>query len=214
MARLTICIFFLFGVTITRAQTVEEWTQQRKTQLRYLVAQNAALEVWSKTLAKGYALAGKGLSLVRDIKDGDFSLHRQYFTSLTEVSPAIRDYQKVQRVISMQKNIMGICRAKLKEAKGCGRLSGREIRFLEIAYAGVLDECAEMISQLAALLTDGVLKMKDNERLCRIDALYSGMSEALKAAKSMGENSSLMANDREKKEKEIEALRALYGLKP
>src|SRR5687767_7727276 len=104
MKHLLISLFFL-SATALSAQTAEEWTQQRKTQLRYLAGQIAALKVWGGTLARGYRIAEAGLSLVGDIQTGDLSLHRQHFTTQAKVSGTVKVYPSVIEIIALQKKI-------------------------------------------------------------------------------------------------------------
>src|SRR5690606_37042983 len=88
------------------AQTWDEWFQQKKTQKKYLIKQVAALQIYLGYVKKGYEIARQGLNLIGDIKDGDFSLHKDYFESLKAVNPAIRNSAKVAEIILLQKLIM------------------------------------------------------------------------------------------------------------
>src|SRR5690606_38045577 len=77
----------LMTVTTTWAQspTFNEWFRQKKTQRKYLVKQIAALKVYLEYLKKGYEIVDKGLTTIGEIKNGTFSLDKDYFNSLKAV---------------------------------------------------------------------------------------------------------------------------------
>ena len=51
------------------AQTLAEWTQQNKTQIKYLVEQIAALQAYALVAEKGYSIAKTGLNAIGNIKN-------------------------------------------------------------------------------------------------------------------------------------------------
>jgi hypothetical protein len=87
-----IAIIILMAVLCASAysQTLAEWTQQKKTQIEYLLDQIAANKVFIDYAQKGYAIAKLGLNTIEDIKSGDFNLHRDLFHSLEIVNPSIK----------------------------------------------------------------------------------------------------------------------------
>ena len=64
------------------SQTLAEWTQQKKTQIEYLLDQIAANKVLIDYVEKGYEISKIGLTTIQNIKLGDFNLHRDLFRSL------------------------------------------------------------------------------------------------------------------------------------
>src|SRR5258706_14560273 len=84
------------------AQTAEEWTQQKKTQIKYLLQQIAANKVYIDYLEKGYSIARNGLQTIQNIKKGDFNLHFNFFDSLKKVNPKIKGWAKVADIIAYQ----------------------------------------------------------------------------------------------------------------
>ena len=89
----------------SHAQNWNEWFRQKRTQIRYLVNQLAALQVYIELGQEGYAIYRDGLQLVGDIKNGDFNLHKDYLGSLMLVNPAIKRYKKVAEIIAFQVRI-------------------------------------------------------------------------------------------------------------
>jgi hypothetical protein len=94
MIRLFIIMLCSMSCYTSIAQTPNwnEWFRQKKTQLKYLAEQIAALKVYLEYLKKGYDVAQKGLSTIELIKSGSFSLHKDYFNSLKQVSPGSEEF--------------------------------------------------------------------------------------------------------------------------
>jgi len=159
------------------AQTWEEWTQQKKTQIKYLEGQIAALQAYLSYAEKGYAIAKAGLTAIHDIKNGDIALHKQYFTSLKKVNPKIRSYWKIADIIALQIKIAQSCHGQRNAARQSGRFSAGEISYLNSVFANLLNRCADIIDQLILIETDGSLLMTDDKRIKRIDVLHADMKD-------------------------------------
>lgn len=103
-------IFLLAGLCFTihhtKAQTFAEWFRQSETQKKYLLQQIAALHVYLGYAKKGFEIANKGINTVRNIKNGDFNLHRDFFNSLKNVNPNISRFAKVADIIAFQVSIV------------------------------------------------------------------------------------------------------------
>ncbi len=98
-------ILFVLSVSFCQGQTYDEWFRQKKTQKKYLLEQIAALQTYIGYAGKGYSIVTGGLSIIRNIKHGDFNLHNNFFNSISSVNPAIKKYSKVVSIIVMQISI-------------------------------------------------------------------------------------------------------------
>src|SRR5438046_646086 len=105
MKIIIIILSFLAAGQLCRAQTYDEWVRQSKTQKKYLLEQILALKTYIGYAEKGYSIASKGLNTIKDIKDGDFNLHDNFFNSLSAVNPQVKKYSKVAAIIAMQISI-------------------------------------------------------------------------------------------------------------
>jgi len=91
----TILVILLLALSMfSYSQTVEEWTKQKKTQIKYLLQQIAANKVYLDYIEKGYGIARNGLNTIQSIKKGDFNLHSDFVSSLIKVNPKIKNYAK------------------------------------------------------------------------------------------------------------------------
>src|SRR5580693_2661555 len=114
-----IIMFVLLSVLYTfsaHAQTFDEWFRQNNTQLKYLVSQIAAYEVFQSTLTQGYTIADTGLTFIGNMTGDEFDLHTNYFHSLTVVSPAVAGYSRIADIISYESAIISNFK-KVQQAK-------------------------------------------------------------------------------------------------
>jgi hypothetical protein len=70
----------IFGVS--KAQFLGGIFNQNATQIEYMIQQIALLQTYIGYVEKGYDIVNKGLTLIGDIKNGDFKLHNEFFNGL------------------------------------------------------------------------------------------------------------------------------------
>ncbi|NVM62155.1 hypothetical protein FHW88_000431 [Mucilaginibacter sp. SG538B] len=87
------CLLILCSVC-AQAQTFAEWFSQKKTQLKYLTQQIAALEQYGKDVEQGYRIAKSRWAGIGSWVKGEFDLHSAYYRSLRTVNPAIKTTRK------------------------------------------------------------------------------------------------------------------------
>src|SRR5690348_10673355 len=98
-----------------RSQNADEWLHQKRTQIKYLQKQIAALQVFLEVAKKGYDIAQERLAIIGNIKDGDFKMHRDFIGALSLVNPRIKNLQKVANIIAMQLGIVNNARATISQ---------------------------------------------------------------------------------------------------
>jgi len=169
----SICLVMLMTVQLSQGQTFGEFFNQKKTQKRYLLEQIAALQVYIGYAKKGYDIASSGLQTVRDITGGEFSLHSAFIGSLKMVSPAVRKNYKVAEIIEYQ---IRISKA-FALVKYNDLLSLPNQSYISDVQAQVILDCGNDLEELLLIITSGKIKMRDEERLTRLDKLYDSMTE-------------------------------------
>lgn len=202
---LTLSIVWLFQVGV-QAQTGDEFFNQKKTQLRYLSEQIAALRVFAGYVKDGYKIVSDGVQKVRSLKNGEFNLHDAFFKSLKAVNPSIRNSEKVADIISLQ---VAIGR-NLTRIKGLQYLSVSQREYIDGVKSQVLKECNDDLEELLMVITSGQLKMKDDERMKRIDKIYASMSDKFSFTKSFATDLSLLVYQKKTEEQSIIYIRNLY----
>src|SRR3954471_3868317 len=104
--KLLLLLSLLVISAVCHAQTWDEWFKQKKTQIRYLEEQIIALQVYKNDVEKGYRIVQGGLSAIHEIKNGDFNLHKDYFSSLKSVSTAILNNSETNTIVDLQLQIL------------------------------------------------------------------------------------------------------------
>lgn len=213
MKKLIALIGLITVVQTGRAQTVEEWLEQRKTQRKYLLQQIAALNVYVNHVQEGYSIVQKGLTVIGNIKEGDFNLHRDFFGSLKSINPKISSYAKVADIMALQVQIMQVYRNMCKQAEATYLLQQAEREYVFTFFTHLLKDCTAVFGELKAILTPGELEMTSDERLKRIDALYSSMQQNYTIAQSFAAEATLLVAQRQKEKTDVQTSRRLNGVK-
>lgn len=198
--------------TIASAQNWNEWFRQKKTQIRYLTEQIAALKVYGDYAWKGYATVKKGLTNIGDIKGGDMTMHGDYFASLRLVNPVVKSYYKVGQIIALQRSVLHLCQKQKKEVQTSGWLTANETRYVDKVFTRLLTGCAAILDELITVATNNGSGMKDSERIARIDTLYADMQERYSFVKSFTAETSVLLLQRQRAGKEIKTSRLLFGV--
>ena len=195
------------------AQIWEEWFEQKKTQKKYLIQQIAALQVYINYAKKGYDIIGKGINTVRNIKNGDFNLHKDFLGSLQKVNPKIKNYTKVADIIAYQARIIKQTKQTLQSIRETQQFTNEELDYCRSVFDFFLNECLKTIDELITVITSGEWQMKDDERLKRIDKLYSDMQDKYAFSSSFSEEVGLLSVQRLGEQFEINRSKLINNIK-
>lgn len=212
MKFLMILITGMILSTAAPAQTWNEWFKQKKTQKKYLVKQIALLRLYLGYLKKGYEIADKGLTTIHNIKNGDFNLHRDFFSSLKNVNPHIANSAKVADIIAFQAYIIQDIKRVNNFCKNNEYFTPEEIRYVAAVYSNMLFLCDASISELLMIIRSNETEMKDDERLMRIDRLYDDMLDKHTFVQSFDNDVRLIAKEREREQRAIDLLRKQHDM--
>src|SRR6185312_7067734 len=101
MGRWIMWVTFVLCAVQSQGQTIEEWFEQNKTRKKYQEQQIGALKIYLGELEKGYTIVESGLSAIKGIKMGEFSLHNNFYTSLRTVSPVVSGMAEVAEIATL-----------------------------------------------------------------------------------------------------------------
>lgn len=198
-----ILLIGLFNVNI-RAQA-----KQREE----LLKQIAAFQVYIGYAQKGYSIAKKGLSVIGDFKRGELDLHLDYFNSLININPKIKNYSRVAQIIALQVKILKSYSRTMRYLNQNDLFHGDEVAYVKRVLDRVLKDCDGTVDELTAVLTKGKLELKDDERVERIDALYQNMLESESFCDDFSNQTRMMGFARSAESKDVKTSHALQGLK-
>jgi hypothetical protein len=179
---------------------------------KVLLEQIAALKIYAQYAQKGYSIAKKGLDAIGKFKDGEFSLHTNYFTSWGNVNPAVRMYGRAAQILFLQGKILQRCTSARDDLQGNEYFHGDELDYVERVFARLMEDCERILTDLEAITRDNQLKMKDSERIERIDMLYVEMMDAYSFCEQFTGDAKMLVESRRRDGKDIETSRHFSGL--
>jgi len=191
------------GVAQAQTPNWNEWFRQKKTQRKYLIQQIAALKVYLEYLKKGYKIVDKGLTAIGDIKDGTFTMDKDYLNSLKQVSPVVKNSPKLNEVIAYQNSIRKDLYKLVLDSRKDENLTSDEVEYIEEVYKNMLEECEASIDELIVITTSGEAEMKDDERLLRLDKVHDDMQDKYAFTQDFISSTRLLCVERAKEKNQI-----------
>jgi len=213
MKKISLIVLIILLIQVaSHGQTFNEWFKQKKTQRKYLVEQIAALRVYLDYTKKAYTIAHRGLTTIENIKNGDFNLHRDFFSSLKNVNRAIAKSVKVADIIAFQIAISKEMRRVYRFCEGNENFSPEEVRYIAKVHSNMLLLTDASVSELLSLIKDGESELTDDERLKRLDGLYDELNDAIGFIQSLKSDVSVLAMARAKTKYESQLVSKTYNL--
>lgn len=163
-----------------------------------------------KDMKKGYEILTKGYNSVKDLTEGNFSLHKTFLDALMQVSPTVRNYRRVGDIINYQVILVREYRAAFDRFRNSGNFNTGEIAYLERVYDNLFNQSLRNLDELTAVITAGKLRMSDDERLEAIDRIYADMQDKLLFLRSFNNNTSVLVVQRTKELNDVDAMRSIY----
>ena len=200
--KLTACLIALF-IFITGTLRAQGFLQQK-------IIQIAKLEAYLIELKKGYDIVQKGLTTIGDIKKGDLDLHTLFFNSLELVNPAVKNYVKIADVIAMQIQMVSDYHSYSAKFTSSLAFNNQELNYYKSVYDNIISLTGKDIDALTAVLSDGKLKMSDDERINRINTLYRQVLDKYNFIHSFGNQAQLHAMQRNQTAQEITNLQKIF----
>lgn len=189
-------------------QNWNEIFRQKKTQKKYLLQQIAALEVYTSYLKKGYEITGSGLQTIKDLSNGEFSLHNAFITGLKAVSPVIKNNVKVAEIIKIQIMIGKV----FSGIRSDPNLSPASQLYIREVRDNLWEECLKNLEELLMIITSAKVEMSDDQRMERLDKIYRSMQDKSAFARSFADEVALFIRQKELEKKSIEQLSNSYGI--
>jgi DNA repair ATPase RecN len=175
-------------------------------EIQQLILNIEKLSQFKKILSdmkKGYELLSGGYKTVKDMTEGNFSLHKTFLDALMQVSPAVRNYKKVGEIVEYQISIVKESRNGMNRFIKSGNFSGQEINYFEKVYGNLLNQSLRNLDELAMVITADKLRMSDDERLKAVDDIYEQMQDKLLFLRNFNTTSNVLALQRSKEKNDV-----------
>lgn len=159
---------------------------------------------------KGYQIVFKGYNTIKDLSQGNFSLHNTFLNGLLVVNPTVKKYYRIADIVSIQASIVKQYKNALKDFKKAKSLNPQEIQYIEKVFSNLFDRSIENMDELVLVITANKLRMNDAERLESIDRIYNQMSDKLQFLRSFNKKGFLLIKQRVHFQQEYKNLDQLF----
>lgn len=156
-----------------------------------------------KDMKKGYTIVSGGYNAIKDISQGNFSLHDVFLDGLLIVSPEVKKYRKVADIIVYQKRIVSEYKSAYSRFKATNNFNILEIDYLGRVYKQLFDQSIDNLDQLVMIITSSKLRMNDQERLQAIDKIFEDTEDKLLFLRSFNGQALMLSLQREKEKQDI-----------
>lgn len=185
-------------------------------EIQQLILNIEKLSQFKKILSdmkKGYELISGGYKTVKDMTEGNFSLHKTFLDALMQVSPAVKNYKRVAEIVEYQISIVKESRNGMNRFIKSGNFSGQEINYFEKVYGNLLNQSLRNLDELTMVITADKLRMSDDERLKAVDDIYEQMQDKLLFLRNFNTTSNVLALQRAREKNDVYASRGLQTFK-
>ncbi len=160
-----------------------------------------------------YTIIFKGYTAVKDLSQGNFTLHKTFLDGLMEVSPAVKKYKRITDIFSYQARILKEYKAAWQQFRDDKQFTSTEIDYLGKVYTNLFNETLKSLEELAMVITSGKLRMSDDERLQAIDRIYASVVDQYSFLNEFNNNTAILSLQRKSEQAEIKMSRIINGIK-
>lgn len=164
-----------------------------------------------ENMYEGYKILHDGYTTIKDISEGNFSLHKSFLDGLMQVSPAVRKYKRIEDIFNYQIRIVNDYKAAIKRFKEDNQFTLKEIEYMGKVYANLFQQSLKSLDDLLMVIAAGSLRMSDEERLEAIDRIYNSIEDQFVFLKEFNKNAALLSIQRKAERTEIEMSRRING---
>ncbi len=163
-----------------------------------------------KDMKKGYQIINGGYNTIKDLSQGNFSLHQTFLDALMQVSPTVKKYKRIGEIVNYQMLLVKEYKGAFKRFKNSNLFDDKEIRYIEKVYANLFKQSMRNLDELTTVITANKLRMSDDERLESIDRIYAEMQDKLVFLRNFNVSTSVLSAQRSKEHSDVNSLRDLH----
>lgn len=209
MRKIILMLFILFlGMGVNKATAQADELAQLALNIEKLAQFKSVLS----DLKKGYQILSTGYNTVKDVSKGNFDLHKAFLDGLMEVSPTVRRYYKITRIIENQLELIRTYKAAYHRFRSIENFKDGELEYIAGVYGHLMKESLSNLEELLTVTTAGKLRMSDDDRLKAIDRIDADMEDKLSFLRSFNNNTSVLAFQREKEKTNLKTSFQLNGV--
>jgi hypothetical protein len=203
---LAIALILLTTIGTARSQSTEA-----KQLLLNLEKLNQLREILDN-MYRSYRILDKGYSTIKNIAEGNYSIHQFFIDGLMAVNPSIRNYKRIPFIIDYQKLLLKEYQRAYNRFKQDPNFNLEELEYLARVYKFLIDASLRNIDELMMVITASQLRMSDDERLQAIDAIFFDMEDNLVFLRTFNNSTQLLAIQRARSKNDVTTMQKLYGI--
>jgi hypothetical protein len=210
LRQLSIVVVLVIGMVFgsSKANAQEQEIEQLLLNIEKLTQFKSILS----DMKEGYSILSSGYSAVKNISQGNFSLHEAFIDGLLLVNPEIKKYKRVADIILCQKSIVSEYKSAFNRFKASGNFNPSEVDYLGKVYKQLLEQSMANVDELTNVITDSKMRMSDDERLQAIDRIYADTQDKLQFLRNFNKETSIMNLQRQKQKADVSGAKRLYNL--
>jgi DNA repair ATPase RecN len=163
-------------------------------------------------MKKGYKILNGGYNTIKDLSEGNFSLHKTFLDALMEVSPTVKNYKRVADIINYQVILVKEYKSSFNRFKRDNNFNQQELAYLGRVYENLFKQSLNNLDDLITIITANKLRMSDDERLEAIDKIFADMQDKLLFLRHFNNNTTVLAVQRAKERNDANTMRLVYGI--
>jgi hypothetical protein len=160
----------------------------------------------------GYKILDKGYSTIKNIAEGNYSLHRLFIDGLMLVNPTVRNYKRIPFIIDYQKLLLKEYSNAYNRFKNDPHFTPQELEYLANVYSYLFTASLRNIDDLVMIITATKLRMSDDERMQAIDRIFYDMESKLIFLRGFNNSTQLLAIQRARSANDVKTIQHLYGI--
>lgn len=207
---------FLFLLVLTLSfigtTTVSYGQADEVAQLLLNVEKLTQLKQILSDMKKGYQIVSKGYNTIKDLSEGNFSLHKAFLNGLMEVSPTVKKYQKIKVIVDGQIELVKSYKIAFVRFKSAGYFNPEELAYISRIYDHLFEQSLKNLDDLLLVVTADKLRMSDAERLEAIDRVSGNMQDMLTFLKEFNSQTTVLGLQRAGEKKDAVAMKKIYGI--
>lgn len=200
----------MFGLGMQRAHAQAQELEELALDIQKLSALKSIL----KEMYDGYKILTTGYNTIKDITQGNFSMHKLFLDGLLSVSPTVKKYTRIVDIISGEQTLVTEYKTAMTHFRGLQIFNNGDLAYLQSVYDNLFSRSLQNLDELAMIITDNQLRASDAERMSAIDRIYKDMEDKLEFLRHFNNNAGLLATQRQRALDENQTLQSLYGIQP
>jgi hypothetical protein len=205
----------IIGMTMIMLVAVPKATFSQATEIQQLILnweKLAQLEKILDNMYTGYKILDKGYSTIKNIAEGNYSIHQIFIDGLMLVNPTVRNYKRIPFIIDYQKLLLKEYSNTYNRFKNDPHFTPQELEYLANVYSYLFTASLRNIDDLVMIITATKLRMSDDERMQAIDRIFYDMESKLIFLRGFNNHTQLLAIQRARSANDVKTIQHLYGI--